>query len=275
VNLGALSASVQDAAREAGALLSGYLASPPPVETKGQVVNLVTEADRASETLLVERLGALLPRASILAEEGSGVDRGPGLRWIVDPLDGTTNFAHGYPVFCVSIALEEEGDRVLAVIFDPTRDEMFTAVRGDGAFRNGERLAVTGTGHLDEALLVTGFPYDVWTNPRDNVLQFTRFLKTSRAVRRDGSAALNLAYLAAGRFDGFWEEGLAPWDIAAGTLLVEEAGGRVSDYRGGPMRLDGGNLVATNGVLHTAVVAHLAAIEDAGSLPPLDTRRRR
>jgi myo-inositol-1(or 4)-monophosphatase len=275
MDLHAVGAAALDAAREAGAVLLGYLGSLSAVETKGQSVNLVTDADRASERLLVRRLGSLLPGASILAEEGSGVDRGGALRWIVDPLDGTTNFAHGYPVFCVSIALEEDGERVLGVIFDPTRDEVFTAVRGEGAFQNGEPLAVTGTGRLDEALLVTGFPYDVRTNPRNNVPQFTRFLMTSRAVRRDGSAALNLAYLAAGRFDGFWEEGLAPWDIAAGTLLVEEAGGRVSGYRGERLELDGGNLVATNGPLHGAVVAELAAVEDGGTLPSLDTRRWR
>jgi myo-inositol-1(or 4)-monophosphatase len=274
VNLDAADAAARDAAREAGALLLSYLGSLPGVETKGEAVNLVTDADRASEALLVKRLDAALPGASILAEEGSGVDRGGAARWIVDPLDGTTNFAHAYPVFCVSIALEVDGERALAVIYDPTRDEMFTARRGRGAFLNGEPLAVTGTPRLDEALLVTGFPYDVRTTPRSNIPQFTRFLAASRAVRRDGSAALDLAYLAAGRFDGFWEEGLAPWDIAAGTLLVEEAGGRVSGYRGDPVDLDAGNLVAANPRLHPVLVAELTAIEDGGTLPPLAGRRR-
>jgi myo-inositol-1(or 4)-monophosphatase len=274
MDLTAAGAAAQDAAREAGALLLGYLGSLPGVETKDQAGNLVTEADRASEALLVKRLGAALPGASILAEEGSGIDRGGAVRWIVDPLDGTTNFAHAYPVFCVSIALEADGERVLGVVYDPVREEMFTAVRGEGAFMNGERLSVSGTERVDAALLVTGFPYDVRTNPRNNVTQFTRFLVTSRAVRRDGSAALDLAYLAAGRFDGFWEEGLAPWDVAAGALLVEEAGGRVSGYRGDPMRLDGGNIVAANPALHAALVGELTAIEDGGTLPPLASRQR-
>jgi myo-inositol-1(or 4)-monophosphatase len=273
MNLEALLQETRAVAGEAGEVLMGFLGKISTVQYKGRV-DLVTEADRASEALLVERLSRLLPEASVLAEEGSGIDRGSATRWIVDPLDGTTNFAHAYPIFCVSIALERDGDLLLAVVHDPTRKDFFTAVRGGGANLAGRRIRVSRTRRLDRSLLVTGFPYDVQTNPRNNLPQFARFLKTSRAVRRDGSAALNLAYVAAGRFDGFWEEGLAPWDIAAGILLIEEAGGRTSDYRGGPFDLDGGNLVATNGRIHAALLEALGRIEETEGLPPLETRRR-
>ncbi len=256
------------AALEAGELLLDKLGRLRHVEHKG-AVNLVTEADRESEALVVARLAALLPEASILAEEGTAIDRPSPFRWIVDPLDGTTNYAHGYPVFCVSIALQAEGETVLGVVHDPTRGETFTARRGEGAFRNGERLRVTGEARLDQAFLVTGFPYDVRQSSRDNLVQFGRFMKLTQALRRDGSAALNLAYVAAGRFDGYWEEKLHPWDVAAGTLMVEEAGGRVSGYFGRRFDLRRLHLVATNGAVHDQVVAVLREIEASGILPPL------
>jgi myo-inositol-1(or 4)-monophosphatase len=260
-------------AREAGSLLMNHLGQLDGVEYKG-TLDLVTDADRASETLLVERLAALLPGAGILAEEGSGFETGSEQRWIVDPLDGTTNFAHGYPVFAVSIALESAGERVLGVVHDPTRNECFTAVRGEGAHRNGEPLRVGAADRLDRALLVTGFPYDVHTADRDNLTQFRSFLKQVRAVRRDGSAALNLAYVAAGRFDGFWEEALAPWDMAAGALLVEEAGGEVTGYLGRPLDLKAGHLIAANPSLRARMETVLAGIERANTLPPLTIRTR-
>jgi len=260
------------AAREAGEVLLGFLGRVD-VEHKG-AVDLVTEADRASEALLVKRLGELLPGAAILAEEGSGKPGTSGLTWVVDPLDGTTNFAHEYPVFAVSIALLAEGERVLGVIHDPTREECFTAVRDGGARLGDAVLRVSRTEALQEALLVTGFPYDVRTTPRNNVPQFTAFLKRSRAVRRDGSAALDLAYVAAGRFDGFWEEGLAPWDMAAGALLVEEAGGRVTGYDAGPLDLSDAHIVATNGRIHDPMLGTLREVEAGAGLPPLSSRRR-
>ncbi len=255
------------AAAEAGRLLMGKLGRVG-IEHKG-AVDLVTEADRASERLVVERLGALLPGASILAEEGSGVERDSEWRWVVDPLDGTTNFAHGYPMFTVSIALERAGERVVGVVFDPTRDDLFHAVRGEGAFRNRERLRVSATASLDQAMLVTGFPYDVRRTRRDNLPQFARFLKLSQAVRRDGSASLNLCYLAAGRFDGYWEEKLRPWDVAAGALVVEEAGGTVTGYHGEPFDPAARHLVASNGRFHREMIAVLTGIEDGGTLPPV------
>jgi myo-inositol-1(or 4)-monophosphatase len=266
--------SAVDAARAAGQVLLDHLGRIHQVELKG-VVDLVTEADRASERLVVERLHDTLPAATILAEEGSGRAGDPGLRWIVDPLDGTTNFAHGYPVFGVSIALEVEGSVRLGVVLDPTRNECFTAVRGKGAFLNGRALHVSVTQALDAALLVTGFPYDVRTTQRDNLTQFRRFLKTARAVRRSGSAALDLAYVAAGRFDGFWEESLAPWDMAAGALLVQEASGRVSGYGGEPLDIESGQILATNGGVHDAMQEILKEIEREAGLPPLGVRRFR
>jgi myo-inositol-1(or 4)-monophosphatase len=274
MNTDALMAGALAAAEEGGDLLLGFLGHLESVEYKGEV-DLVTEADRESERFLVERLSQLTPEASILAEEGSGVQRDSDLRWIVDPLDGTTNFAHGYPIFCISIALERNGECILGIVHDPTRKESFVAIRGEGAHRNGESIRVSEAGTLGESLLVTGFPYDVHTAARNNLTQFGSFLRSARAVRRDGSAALDLAYVAAGRFDGFWEEGLAPWDIAAGALLVEEAGGLVTGYRGEPGDLGSGNIVASNGHIHEAMVEILSEIEDRGDLPPLTTRARR
>ena len=261
-----------EAAQEAGLLLMERLGHEHKVEHKG-VVDLVTEADKASERFLVERLHAVLPEATILAEEGSGTDRAKGLRWIVDPLDGTTNYAHGYPVFSVSIALEQDGAVVLGVVLDPTRNECFTAIGGKGAFLNGQPIHVSSTEDLGAALLVTGFPYDVRTTERDNLTQFRRFLKTAQGIRRGGSAALDLCYVAAGRFDGFWEESLSPWDMAAGVLIVQESKGRVTGYLGGAPDIESGHILATNGRIHEAMQAILVEIEKEAGLPSLEMRR--
>ena len=260
------------AAQEAGLLLMERLGHEHKVEHKG-VVDLVTEADKASERFLVERLHAVLPEATILAEEGSGTDRAKGLRWIVDPLDGTTNYAHGYPVFSVSIALEQDGAVVLGVVLDPTRNECFTAIGGKGAFLNGQPIHVSSTEDLGAALLATGFPYDVRTTARDNLTQFRRFLKTAQGIRRGGSAAVDLCYVAAGRFDGFWEESLSPWDMAAGVLIVQEAKGRVTGYLGGAPDIESGHILATNGRIHEAMQAILVEIEKEAGLPSLEMRR--
>ena len=260
------------AAQEAGLLLMERLGHEHKVEHKG-VVDLVTEADKASERFLVERLHAVLPEATILAEEGSGTDRAKGLRWIVDPLDGTTNYAHGYPVFSVSIALEQDGAVVLGVVLDPTRNECFTAIGGKGAFLNGQPIHVSSTEDLGAALLATGFPYDVRTTARDNLTQFRRFLKTAQGIRRGGSAAVDLCYVAAGRFDGFWEESLSPWDMAAGVLIVQESKGRVTGYLGGAPDIESGHILATNGRIHEAMQAILVEIEKEAGLPSLEMRR--
>ena len=259
--------SLRDAAagiaREAGAiLLEGYGHAHDP-EHKGRI-DLVTEYDRRSEAFVLARLRERFPGSAVLAEEsGSHARSGDSsLRWIVDPLDGTTNFAHNYPFFAVSIAAEVDGEVVAGAVYDPVRPEMFAAARGAGATRNGEPIRVSSIARLDDALLATGFPYDVREHPERLIPTFQAFLTRAQAVRRDGAATLNLCYLAMGRFDGFWEASLAPWDLAAGTLVVREAGGRVTDYRGGPFDLAGGEMLATNGALHDAMVA---VLEETGA----------
>lgn len=240
-----------DVAREAGRILGEHYGRAKQVRFKGEV-DLVTEIDEQSETLIVERIRQHFPEHNILSEE-SGRTRSPETgspyRWIIDPLDGTTNFAHGYPFFCVSIGLERDGETILGVVYAPTLDELFFAERGFGAFLNGRRLAVSSTDSLIRSLLVTGFNYDRDT-ARANLARWEHFLIRSQAIRRDGSAALNLCCVAAGRFDGYWELGLKPWDCAAGILLIREAGGIVTDDSGAPHTYDAGALVASNGRLH-------------------------
>lgn len=244
--------------RDAGRILLEKLGRVN-ISKKGEI-NLVTEADLASEALIIERIRSHYPRHSILAEEaGDAVVIGDGSssKWIIDPLDGTTNYAHGYPCFCVTIALEHEGEIVLGVTFDPTRDELFAAEKGRGATLNGKPIRVSNAETLRDSLIVTGFPYDFKTKPQF-VKHFTDFLMESRGVRRDGSAAIDLAYVACGRFDGFWEEGLNPWDVAAGKLLVEEAGGVVSYYDGSPFSIYTPPILASNGTIHNAMISVLS-----------------
>lgn len=238
-------------AQDAGRLLVERLGRAR-VTNKG-IIDLVTEADVASERLIIERINSYYPRHAVLAEEsGSSVllggERGE-YQWIIDPLDGTTNYAHGYPAFCVSIALEREGTLEIGVIYDPLRDETFAAQRGEGATLNGRRIRASQISDLNAALLCTGFPYDV-RDSGDFARHFRNFIMHAQAVRRDGTAALDLAYVACGRFDGFWEEGLRPWDVAAGVLLVEEAGGRVSYYDGSRFNIYTPPIVASNGLIH-------------------------
>jgi myo-inositol-1(or 4)-monophosphatase len=237
-------------ALEAGAILrEGYGRSHRP-ERKGRI-DLVTEYDRRSEALLLERIRARFPGHAILAEESGAHDIGDaGARWLIDPLDGTTNFAHNYPFFAVSIACQVRGALVAGVVFDPVREELFAAARGHGATRNGEPVRVSAVQRLEEALLVTGFPYSVRERPEPILSLFRAFLLTAQGVRRDGSAALNLCYLACGRFDGFWEAHLAPWDVAAGTLIVREAGGLVTGWRGEEFRLEDRAILAGNARVH-------------------------
>lgn len=241
-------------ARDAGAILADRLGRALQVSNKGDI-DLVTEGDLASEELIIERIKSHYPRHAILAEE-SGATDGAELasgesdwKWIIDPLDGTTNYAHGYPCFCVSIALERAGAIEIAVIYDPTRDEMFAAERGRGATLNERCLRVSTVEDLNSALLCTGFPYNVRERP-NFARDFTNFTMEAQAVRRDGSAAIDLAYVACGRFDGFWEDGLNAWDVAAGVLLIEEAGGRVTDFKGGPLDIYTPKVLASNGLVH-------------------------
>jgi len=235
-------------AREAGKILREEFDRPAQIAYKGDV-DLVTQADKRSEETIVARLTEYFPGHSIAAEEGTGHELNSEYRWHVDPLDGTTNFAHGYPCFSVSIALAQRGALLAAVVYNPFYDELFAAARGAGATLNGKRIFVSETGSLANSLLCTGFPvHKRLANP--NIHYYWDFTLRSHGVRRDGSAALDLACVAAGRFDGFWEFGLKPWDTAAGVLLVEEAGGKVSDFAGEPYQLGGPMILATNGLMH-------------------------
>lgn len=246
-----------EAARCAGAYQRYRFASPLAVDMKGDK-NLVTEVDRESERLIVEQLLERFPGHNIVAEEGEYPQGDSPFRWIIDPLDGTTNYAHGFPWFCVSIALESAGDVLAGVIYNPMHDELFTAVKGGGAYLNGRRLHVSARSPLQNTLLGTGFPYDCASDPANNFANFIAFQKAARGIRRAGAAALDLAYVAAGRLDGFWELKLKPWDVAAGVLLVREAGGAVSDFDGSGHDIFGHRIVASNGLIHSEMTALLS-----------------
>ena len=251
-------ALAEEIARAAGAIQRARYETELTVRTKSASIDLVTEVDHACEALCIERIHAARPGDSILAEEGGGGDKpGATWRWVIDPLDGTMNFAHGYPRFCVSIGVELEGRAEVGVVYDPLLDELFAATRGQGATRNGRPIRVSGVRELGKALLATGFAYDVHRSIDDNIAHFADFVKRARGLRRDGSAALDLCYVAAGRFDGFWELKLHAWDVAAGNLMVEEAGGRTSDFAGNPASGDGRQTVASNGAIHEAMLALL------------------
>ncbi len=247
-------------ARDAGRIIAERMGRSIQITNKGDI-NLVTETDLAAERLIIERINSYYPRHAILAEESGALNTNHEGRsewkWIIDPLDGTTNYAHGYPCFCVSIALERAGHLQVGVIYDPLRDEMFAAERGEGATLNGRRIRVSQIDDLNRAMLCTGFPYDV-RERSDFARHFANFIMHAQAVRRDGSAALDLAYVACGRFDGFWECGLHPWDVAAGKILVEEAGGRVSRYDGSPFDIYTPPILVSNGLLHDAMMRVLA-----------------
>lgn len=240
------------------------------IDKKG-VTDLVTEVDLECERMCREVLAGRYPDHDILAEELGGAVTGTArskYRWVFDPLDGTTNYAHGLPIYCSSLGLEVDGEVVVAAIYDPSRKELFTAERGEGAWMNGERLHVSATAQLIDALLVTGFPYDVRTQYEELVGIFGAFLMEARAVRRLGSAAVDLCYVAAGRFDGFWEQHLKPWDVAAGSLIVTEAGGRMSRLDGTPFSIEAGSLLASNGRVHDEMV-RVVARAHASRRPPL------
>lgn len=246
-----------ETARHAGALLRDGLARRRTVELKS-AYEVVTEVDRASEELIVAAIRRTFPDHALLAEEGGGVERASPFLWLIDPLDGTNNYAHGFPFFSVSIALLENDTLILGVVFDPLRDELFAAERGAGAWCNEQRLRVSETPTLAASLVSTGFPYDYATTADNNTRQFTRIQARTQGVRRAGSAALDLAYVAAGRLDAHWELRLKPWDTAAGALLVLEAGGRLSDWRGAPWNPWNDRLVASNGHIHDELLAALA-----------------
>jgi myo-inositol-1(or 4)-monophosphatase len=252
-----------DAARAAGQLLRAELWGPRRIAFKGTPTNLVTEMDARAEALITGRLRERFPRDAILAEEGGATSGESGRRWIIDPLDGTTNYAHGLPIFAVSIGLEVDGRMALGVVYDPNLDELFVAERGTGAWRGGERLAVSAAATLNESLLATGLPYNVRETSDNNLAEFSAFTVRAQGVRRMGSAVLYLAYVASGRLDGYWELRLGPWDAAAGSLLVEEAGGRVTNLEGGRLDLDAPRVVASNGRIHEEMLRVLKDVRAA------------
>ncbi|HUF48725.1 MAG TPA: inositol monophosphatase family protein [Vicinamibacterales bacterium] len=245
-------ATAVEGALAAGRIHRAFFRQHPEVSKKGPI-DLVTAADLAAEREFRALVAARFPTHVVLGEEYGDPGPGSGFRWIVDPLDGTTNFAHGLALFSVSIALEIDGRVDVGAVFDPIAEELYTAERGQGTRLNGQRLRVTSTADLADCLLCTGFPYSVREKPARQVEVFAAFLREARAVRRLGSAALDLCYIAAGRFDGFWEDGLQAWDVAAGALIVEEAGGRVTDFAGAPLDLASGRIVASNGAAHDAM----------------------
>ncbi len=248
---------MQDLAREAGALLLSYFGKVA-IEYKGDA-DLVTQADRSAEELIVARIRKEWPTHDLIGEEGSRTETGSDYRWYIDPLDGTTNFAHGFPVFCVSMGLEYKNELIAGVIYDPCRDEMFAAEKGSGSRLNARAIHVSRISRLAESLLATGFPsHKRHKNP--NIHFYHQITLRSHGVRRAGSAALDLCCVAAGRFDGFWEFNLNSWDTAAGVLLVTEAGGKVTNYAGASISIDGREVLATNGLVHSEILSEIQQI---------------
>jgi myo-inositol-1(or 4)-monophosphatase len=252
-------------AKEAGDMLAANLSGKRTVELKGPI-NLVTEMDRRSEDLIVEKLSKVFPDFTIVAEEGSIRESETGPTWYIDPLDGTTNYAHGLPVFCVAMGLVAERTPICGIVYHPMGNEMFTAVRGGGAFLGDDSLEVSQTDELGHAILATGFPYDIRESEFDNLDHFARFAKKARAIRRMGAAALDLAWTAAGRFDGFWEMKLAPWDCIAGALMCMEGGATVTDYFNNPFDPLKGQVIAANPDLHPQIYE----IVSLGRIPQQD-----
>lgn len=244
-------------AQDAGRLLRSRLGTNIDVTYKGDI-NIVTDVDLASERLIREAIANYYPRHEFLGEESGLEESRSEYRWIVDPLDGTTNYAHGYPIFCVSIALEYQGEIIIGVVYDPMREELFTAERGGGASLNHRPIRVSKTKELVHSLLSTGFPYDIRTSKLTNINHWENFAMNAQALRRDGAAALDLCYVACGRFDGFWELNLSAWDMAAGSLIVTEAGGRLSNFDGNDFSVYTPEIIASNGLIHERMIEVLA-----------------
>jgi myo-inositol-1(or 4)-monophosphatase len=244
----------EDVARGAGEILRQNYGKRQSIHYKSEI-DLVTDVDRQSEVYIMERIRSACPEHGILSEESSEQKSSSPYRWIIDPLDGTTNYAHNYPCFCVSVALEKNGELLAGGVFDPLLSESFTASAEGGAFRNGERIAVSSVGDLRRSLLSTGFAYDVRESTDNNLAFFREFVFSGQAIRRDGSAALDLCYLACGRFDGFWELKLSPWDTAAGLLILREAGGVATLFDGSPYDIHQPEILASNGRIHEQMMA--------------------
>lgn len=267
IDLTVLLETAVGAGRAAGKLLLEYARSGFRVRHKNPI-DLVTDADHAAEQLIISHIRARFPMHRFLAEEQGHIEPSPSpYLWVIDPLDGTTNFAHGYPAYCVSIGLEYQGRCILGVVVDPSRDELFTATEGSGAQLNGQTISVSETSILGASLLVTGFAYDIRETARNNLDHFAKFALKAQGLRRTGSAALDLCYVAAGRFDGFWEVRLNPWDMAAGSVIVQQAKGQLTDFSGAELSIYGQELVASNGHIHQAMLTVLHE-DPAQTTPP-------
>ena len=242
------------AAREAGQFIKSKWGTGVAVELKSEI-NLVTEVDKVAEKIIVGHISKVFPDHDIMGEEGLAERKDSDYKWIIDPLDGTTNFAHSYPLFVVSIALEHKGQIIAGVVYDPLREELYSATQGGGAFLNDKKIQVSRVENLGRALIGTGFAYNLRESKDNNVKQFSDMLMHAQGVRRDGAAAIDLCYVACGRYDGFWELNLFPWDVAAGVLMIEEAGGRVSNYKGQKFSVYEKEIVASNGLIHDGFLA--------------------
>ncbi|MBE0570962.1 MAG: inositol monophosphatase [Ignavibacteriaceae bacterium] len=246
--------------KEAGELIRNAFGKAHSIEFKTNELNLVTETDKASEKLITDFIRKKYPAHGILAEEGSEANKSAEYLWVVDPLDGTTNFAHGLPIFSVSIGVQKNGEAIAGVVYDVMRDVVFSAEKNSGSFENGRRISVNKNSNLNHSVLVTGFPYDIKENPDNAFERFIAFLKQARAIRRLGSAAIDFCYVANGVFDGFWEVSLHPWDICAGKLIVEEAGGLFTDFGGNKIDINSKRILATNGVIHQKMIDVMKSI---------------
>lgn len=245
------------AAVESGAILRKNYGRVRSVGHKGEI-DLITEVDLKSEQRIIKIIRKEFPDHDILAEEGHGGDKDSEYRWIIDPLDGTTNYAHAFPCFAVSIALEKRGEVILGIVYDPLREELFSAQKGKGSYLNKKRILVSKTKRISDSLLATGFAYDVHESPENNLNHFSNFTLRAQGIRRAGAASIDLCYVACGRFDGFWEMKLKPWDTAAGSLIVKEAGGRVTDFKGNPFSIYSKEILASNGRIHVEMVEVLS-----------------
>jgi myo-inositol-1(or 4)-monophosphatase len=249
------------AAKEAGRIQRLHFGKPLSVEYKGEF-NPVTEVDKLCDRAITQIIFDSFSDHDLLTEESPYQKKGSPWKWIIDPLDGTTNYLHGYPCFCVSIGLEVEGEMELGVVYDPMLDELFQAEKGKGAYLNGKQISVSRESLLDRSFLSTGFPYDVHEHSDFYLRYFRQFITRSFAIRRPGSAAIDLSYVAAGRFDGFWESKLHPWDLAAGVLLITEAGGKVTDFEGQPLDIYAGDTLASNGLIHEEMLQTIQEMEE-------------
>ncbi|MBI1933785.1 MAG: inositol monophosphatase [Ignavibacteriales bacterium] len=240
--------------KEAGEIIKNGFKSNISIEFKTDASNIVTNIDKASEKVITDFIKKEYPNHTIIAEETGLNEKNSEYKWIIDPLDGTTNFAHGLPIFSISIGVQKNEETIYGVIYDVMQDKVFSAEKGSGAFENNVKIKVSENSNLSESLLVTGFPYEVKNNYEEAIIHFTTFLKKSRAVRRLGSAAIDFCFVANGVFDGFWESKLNSWDVCAGLILVEEAGGKISNYSGNPVTVNSPNFLATNGKVHSQMI---------------------